>query len=214
MGQGKFTSAPIDESIGLLNRINKSALDAIRSKHPEFSSILEQGVIGGEKEINNDELTVRAEVCKVALEETLNQSKNKYLPHLQNKLKKLQKIELWSQIIIVVSSSTVFGLLTQDLGNSGFLFTAYIAAGLSLIGAILTIILKQNSGEWSNNNQNIASSYTSLVNFRIKAEELFREINILTQFTENNSEKLSVVINDCNDVNREIRIIIDKYILK
>jgi hypothetical protein len=163
MGQGKFTTAPIDESIGLLSRINKSALDEIRRKHPEFSSILEQGVIGGEKEIDQNELAVRAEVCKVVLEETLNQSKDKYLPHLRNKLKSLQKIELWSQIIIVVSSSTVFGLLTQDLENSGFLYTAYIAAGLSLVGAILTIILKQNSGEWSMNNQNVASAYSSLI---------------------------------------------------
>jgi hypothetical protein len=76
MGQGKFTTAPIDESIGLLSRINKSALDEIRRKHPEFSSILEQGVIGGEKEIDQNELAVRAEVCKVVLEETLNQSNN------------------------------------------------------------------------------------------------------------------------------------------
>lgn len=214
MGQSKFTSAPIDESIGLLNKINKSALDEIRRKHPEFSSILEQGVIGGEKKIDKNELAVRAEVCKVVLEETLNKSKDKYLPHLRNKLKRLQKIELWSQIVIVVSSSTVFGLLTQDLENSGFLYTAYIAAGLSLVGAILTIILKQNSGEWSMNNQNIASAYSSLISFRINAEELLRELNVLAQFTETNAEKLSEVINKCNDVNREIRIIIDNYILK
>lgn len=213
MGQSKFISAPIDESIGLLNKINLTALNIIREKHPEFSSILELGVIGGEKELNINELSVKIEVCKVALEETLKQSKDKYFPLLRAKLRKLQKIELWSQIIIVVSSSTVFGLLTQDLEKNGFLYVAYIAAILSLIGALLTIILKQNSGEWSMNNQNIANSYNSLVNFRIQAEEVLRDINVMSQFINTNTDELLVAIKKCNDVNREIRKIIDNCIL-
>jgi len=214
MGQGKFTSAPIDESIGLLNKINASALNDIKDRHPEFSSILEVGVIGGEKEIGNNELEVRVEVCKVALDETLKQTKDKYLPNLRAKLRRLQKIELWSQIIIVISSSTVFGLLTQDLEKEGVLYTAYFAAALSLVGALLTIILKQNSGEWSMNNQNVANSYNSLVNYRIKAEEILREINVLSQFIENNAKELKELVKQCNDINREIRIIIDNYIMK
>ena len=149
-------------------------------------------------------------MSKVTIEETLKQTKEKYLPTLRNKLRRLQKIELWSQIIIIISSSTVFGLLTQDIEKSGFLYTAYIAAILSLVGALLTIILKQNTGEWSMNNQNVANSFYSLVNSRIGAEEILRELNVLSNFIENNTNEIIDLIKRCNDVNRDIRLIIDK----
>ena len=210
MGQGKFTTAPIDESVGLLNKINKNALENIRSKHPEFSSILELGVIGGEKDINEAELIVRVEVSKVTLEETLKQTKEKYLPHFRNKLRKLQKIELSTQIIIVIGSSAVLGALLNDIEDY-FKYAAYIGAVLTLIGALLTIILKKNSSEWTMNNLNIANSFNSLVNHRIKAEEILREITILSQFSNNNNSKeLINLVYKCNLTNREIRKIIDK----
>lgn len=214
MGQNKFTAAPIDESIGLLNKINANALTEIKNKNPKFSSILELGVIGGEKEINNEELKLRVEVSKIVLEETLKQTKEKYLPLLRAKLKRLQTIEMYSQIIIAISSTTVVGLLSQASEEYNYMDAASIAAIFSLIGAILTIILKQNSGEWAMNNQNTAGSFNSLVNHRIKAEEILREMNVLAQFIDTNIEELKELVKQCNDINRDIRIIIDNYITK
>jgi hypothetical protein len=94
MGTGKFSTAPIDETIGLLNKINISALTKIQQRYPEFQSILETGVIAGVSSMSTDELNVRAEVCKITLEETLKKSKEIYLPLIRSKLKKLQRIEL------------------------------------------------------------------------------------------------------------------------
>jgi hypothetical protein len=212
MGLGTQSLAPIDESIGLLNTLNKEALNKIRNANPDFRAILETGVVGGLKEISIRELTVRADISRAALEESLKQTRDKYLPHLRKKLKFLQQIELWTQIIIVVSSSTVFILLIKGVEKSGIGYVGpYIGAGLSLVGAILTIFLKQNSGEWSMNNQNVAHSFNSLVVSRIEAEEMLSELNLQTQFIENNKDSLSDLISKCNEVNKKIRIIIDKY---
>ena len=209
-----YTFAPINESVGLLNKLNNKALDEIRKKHPDFISILEPEVVQDKNRVPHSELAIRVEVCKIALEETLKQTKDIYLPLLRKKLSRLQRIEVLTQIIIVISSSTVFGLLTQDLEQSGFLYVAYIGAGLSLVGALLTIILKQNSGEWSMNNQNVAGLFNSLINNRIKAEEILRELNVLSLFIDANAGEISELINQCNETNRNIRTIIDGIIVR
>lgn len=210
MGLENTMNAPIDESLGLLNQTNSVALRNLREKYPEFKSILELGVIGGANDLEIDELRLRVEVSKLALLETLKTSKDTFLPKFRRKLKFLQKIELWAQMIIVLSSSTVFGLI-GELEKGEFKLTSYVAGGFTLASALLTIILKQNTGEWAMNNHNIANSYGELVKLRIDAEETLREMEILSQFPENNLEKLTKFVEQSNNTNRKMLLIILKH---
>jgi hypothetical protein len=103
--------------------------------------------------------------------------------------------------------------LASNFKEGGFKEATYLGAILSMIGALLTIFLKQNSGDWSMNNQNIAGSFNNLVNYRIEAEELLQSINVKIKFIKTNVEEIMELIKQCNDMNRKIRSIIDKYII-
>ena len=205
MGQGKFTSAPIDESVGLLNAINRDSLNEIRDKYPSYRSILEIGIIAGEKKIDNEELTVRAELCKLALEQAFKQIKQITLPKLRSKHRFLQRIEIVAQIIIMFSSSTILlGLITQGFANVGLLVqTVYVGAILSLISSILTLVVKRN--------KNVENDFNTLVNSTIDSEEILRDISISIQFINKNVDKIFILIEKCNTETRIMRLLIEKY---
>lgn len=213
MGERKHAMAPIDESVGLLNIMNSDLLDDIRDKNPDYRDILETGVIAGEADISSEELKLRAELCMTTITETLKKSKEQYLPSLSKKLKRLQKIELWSQLIIVISSSAVLVLLLKEAENPGLKWGAYIGASLSTIGALLTVFLKRNSGGWSFNNQNVATAFDKLVSLRIEAEEILRQLNVKVQFIDNNADTIVELIQKCNKINKDIRNIIDRHFM-
>lgn len=211
----KIKEASIEESLGLLNIVNPEALKVLREEFPESQSTLFLGEVAAPRSVDTiKELKMRIKVSKVALIETIKRTKDSYLPVLKSKLQRLQKIEFWTQVIIVISSSAMFTLLIQGLESNKELayLGAYLSAALSLVGAILTIILKQNTGEWALNNQNIAKSCNDLVDYVITGEEYIQALDIQYKFvSEEAIDEIKTLINNCNALNRKMRGIVDKY---
>ena len=211
MGKELYHSPSIDQSVGLLNIIGKSKLEELRARFPNHKEILEIGQIAGPEDISIDELTARYELTKTTLETTLSETKEYLIPKLRKKLKKLRTIELWSQIIILISSCSIFVLLNQNFEGSERNPFPYIAAGLSTLGALFTIFIKKDSGEWAMNNRNVANSFDSIITNRIRAEEILREITVLSKFMKDNVDKLTSMIERANTLNAEMIDVIEKY---
>lgn len=210
MGFTKMSDVPIDESVGLLDFLNHSELDSFRSNNPNFKHILELGEIGGEVDVEDSELMVRAKLAKTVLTEVLHQTKERYLPQLSRKIKKLKRLELMSQIVIMISSSTIMALLLTESESKGVKYGSYVAAALSLISAILTLILKKNSGEWNFNKENQANVYETLVTKRIEAEEILQEIDLIISLKNKTLEEVSPIFKQGNELAKELKMIISK----
>ncbi|WP_397445967.1 hypothetical protein [Polaribacter sp. R77954] len=210
---GLSSLAPIDESVGILNKLNSNALEEFRNQNPEFSEILELGVIGGESQMSLDELKIRIKVSQISLQETLKETKIKYLPYFRKKIKRLQTLELWSQIIVVVTSSTTIGLLSTNKEFDGKEIVTIVSAVLSLLGAIFSVSVNLNTGKSETGKKNVSKMFNDLITHRIEAEETLREINIKSNFITENESELIKLIESCNKTNRDIRTIIDTTIL-
>ncbi len=198
----------INEVIGFLEQSDPAALEALRKEHPEYESILQQGItLGNENHLFADpnEASVRSFASKRGLETALKKC-DELLPVLKLKLKRLGNIQLGSQMVIGISGASLLSQLVNTVPS-----ITIISGLLAIIGSTLTLIVQHRSGTLLNNSQSIFSFYDKLVDNKFEAEQQLMEIDLaLSAYKNNSPERLVAVVNKSNQICLEIRKIIEK----
>ncbi len=194
-----------NELIGFLKQYDKVELEQLAAKYPQYGGQLVEGITLGDEiavRSTSDILMFRLELCKKGLESVIKESE-KVIPQLKRKLRRLKNVQFYSQVLVAVSSASILVML----GKSNAIFNM-VAAGLALLGSLLSIYVQTQSNGIGDRSQSISKAYTQLVESDIKAQKLLTEVKILHQFQDfSEIEAIHQLINDSNTICEEVRAI-------
>lgn len=185
----------IDEMIAFLEKRQPQIIQKIRTENPGYLNILKEGEeLGPSTDI--EELKVRAKVCFASTEAAIKIC-NENLPVLKSKLKGVQKLQMWGQVITTIGGASVLATLALKYTS-----ITYYAGGLSLLGSLIPLILEQKNKGLDKNKQ-VDEIYTELIKLKLEAERNATELKF---FIENNFnvQGISDVINRCNQIYAEV----------
>lgn len=192
----------IDEMVTFVARHNPNELDKLKLNHVGYTNLLEEGSILGESD-DQEELKVRAQVCKVALE-TVIDTCSSFLPKLKSRLKSSNTVNFAGQVVATVGGASVITSLAADHP------TIALGGGiLSLIGTLTPIIVNYQKSSLVSNKK-LDDDYSLIVGFQIEAKANIRDLNF---FVTNgfNQDQVSTIINRSNLLCVEVEKIISLY---
>jgi len=202
----KTAVPPIDELIGFLNKYDNTQIALLKQKFPNHFKLFSEGVILGEE--YNDELEVRAESCRIALDSIVKKC-DEVIPLLKEKMKQLNVIQLFSQIIVAIGGASIFGLIQND----GFYVVKYIAASFVLIGSIINIYFQFVSNSLLPDSNSFFKDYNGVIDCSINSQKCLFEITTLlkiTQKTKEDKKELRMQIGKGNELAYELK----KHLIK
>lgn len=183
------------------SRIRKALLDITNNKLVNFNdSAVSEQVNRASKE---NEL--RLKIVKSSLEVIISKC-NSFIPKLKTRLKRLNNIQLISQMIIAVSGASL--LIT--LSNEANISISYLIGVLTLICSLLTLYVQSKSVSMNPHSGSLFKIYDDLVNLHINAEQKLSELVIYSSLNEISDERLPKILSDSNELCIEIRKLIGK----
>jgi hypothetical protein len=193
----------IDELVGILYLYNNDELVKYQKMFPKYYDILKPGIIAGRaKKIDDIDCFTGIGI------DALNTIKNecaKKINKIKSKLRLQKNIMLVAQIIIMVSSCSLIGMLTLEYSNSNTI--SYISAIMALGASILTLYAQNSLAAIGPYNRNIFNIYEELVKYYIEAEETVKEIEILKK-NRNNENKISNLVKKGNEISHNVKKIL------
>ena len=198
-------SLKINNIVDFLERKDKNSLEDLISRFPQFRKEL-KGITLNTESPGLDELRFRVEVSRSGLQSIYTQSEKAFIT-LKTRLKKLNSIQLLSQVIIIISGATILSTIQQNLGDQYNVFK-FVAPSLVLVGSILTLIAKNKSESFLTGNENLYEITSKLISYKSEAKNLLRELEILTSYF--SSERASIIIEKANKLASEMDITIEK----
>jgi len=155
---------------------------------------------------DSEEMQDRVTLCKTALKSVLEKC-DEYLPALKRKLKALGRVQLVSQVLIIISGAS---LVTS--ANKLIPALTIITGALTLLGSILTLIVQYKSGIILNNTTTgIFSFYDQLVDSRLEAEQQSIELELaLKAYDGKDPQRLINSITKVNEICLQVRKLLEK----
>ena len=201
----------INYLVRYLNNNDKNRLITLKQKFEEFKGYLEEpepGIIMGtdEKSSEIEEYKFRLEVCNAGLLSIFNKAEQ-VISQLRIKLKKLNNIQLVSQLIVLLSGATILSTLQNDFDEE-YKWLKFIAPSLVLVASILTIWAKNKSESFLTGNKNLYESTSNLITLKNQASFLLAEIIITQKYF--NLEKAKATIEAANDTAKKMNEEIEK----
>lgn len=184
------------------SRIRKALLDITNNKLVNFndSAVSEQF----NKASKENEL--RLKIVKSSLEVIISKC-NSFIPKLKTRLKRLNNIQLISQMIIAVSGASLLITLSNETNVS----ITYLIGTLTLICSLLTLYVQSKSVSMNPHSGSLFKIYEDLINLHISAEQKLSELIIYSSL--NNGfldERLPEILISSNELCIEIRKLIGK----
>jgi len=204
----KTVQPRINEIVNFLVKNDKAQLDALKHKYPQYTQFLESGIILDDTgDIKEDELKFRLIVSEQGLNSLFIKGK-RLLSALRNKIKRLDTVQLVSQIIVVISGATILSTLAANFDNS--IILNYLPPSLVLIGALLTLYIKSRSESFLFNNENLYELYSKLISLNIEAKLLLTELEIVKKYftidnAKQNIEKANGLIKELSIIENKLR---------
>jgi hypothetical protein len=198
----KNSQSKINFLVSYLNNNDKNKLVTLKQKFEEFQEYLEPGIIleSNEKIFEIEEYKFRLELCNVGLLSIFKKAEQDILKS-RIKLKKINNIQIVSQLIVLLSGATILLTLQDDFGGN-FKWLKYIAPSLVLVASILTIWAKNKSESFLVGNKNLYESTSNLITLKNQASFLLAEITILQNFF--NLERVKATIEAANDTAKKM----------
>lgn len=181
----------IEEMVTFLEKRSPIILQNIRNENPSFHDILKEGSVLGTSD-SIEELKVRAAVCFAAIEEAIKEC-NEELPNIKSRLKNSQKVQLYGQIVTMISGASVLTSLATDYKN-----ITYIAGFLSLLGALVPLIIDFQKSTL-NKNKRLDDTYEELVKLIVEAKGNKQQLEFFIK-NDFNVDGISEVINRSNQL--------------
>ncbi|AEV31033.1 hypothetical protein Oweho_0006 [Owenweeksia hongkongensis DSM 17368] len=202
--------APVNEIVGLLQTHNESELDLLRQRYPGFLEILKPGLPMGDNENQLDtekELEMRATVCEAGLNLVFEKAGN-LLPLLKGRLKKLNGVQFISQILVLLSGTTILAYFKEDHEK----IVSMIVGFFTLSAGILSLYVQRKSGTIISESGGITKVYNELTDYQLKAEIYLNELKILREINWSKpNEQVMQIITEANLISSEMNRIIIKY---
>lgn len=188
--------------VSYLNTNEKNKLVTLKQKFEEFKDYLEPGVImeTDEKTTEVEEYKFRLEVCNTGLLSIFKKAEQN-ISELRIRLKKLNTIQLISQLIVLLSGATILSTIQSDFGGN-YKGLKFIAPSLVLVASILTIWAKNKSESFLTGNKNLYESTSNLITLKNQANFLLAEIKILQKYF--NLENAKATIESANDTAKKM----------
>ena len=177
----------------------------IRNALLEISRKINQGNYSKETSTRNlegnQETELRLKIVMSSLEIIVSRC-DIFIPNLKARLKRLNTIQLISQLVIAFSGASLLIKMSTELSMS----FNYLIGGLTLIGSLLTIFIQGKSTSINPNSKSLFNIYEDLVNLHLNAEQKLSEFNIHKSLPNGlSNKKLSVLIESSNDLCLEVR---------
>ncbi len=188
--------------VSFLNSNDKNKLVSLKQKFEEFQEYLEPGVIMGTDEESTaiEEYKFRLEVCNAGLLSIFKRAEQT-ISQLRIRLKKLNNIQLVSQLIVLLSGATILSTLQNDF-EENYKWLKFVAPSLVLVASILTIWAKNKSESFLTGNKNLYESTSNLISLKNQANFILAEIQVLQKYF--NLESAKTTIEAANDTAKKM----------
>lgn len=217
----KINEVKINESLSLLEDFNPSVINELKKSYPHLSKVFKGGImLGAEEEISkkiannssngnlsswnetkNQEAELRLKIAMSSLEVIVSKC-DSFIPNLKKKLKRLNAIQLVSQLVIAISGASLLTILSTEISKS----VNYLIGALTLTGSLLTIYIQSKSTSITPNSKSIFKIYEDLVNLHLNAEQKLSELKIYNTLSNGLSNKrLPKLIESSTELCLEVR---------
>lgn len=178
MGKLKDSEVITKNTVELLYKMNKASYEKLKKDSVGYDYLFNLGETLGEKEINKDELLIKASATKNLLQ-TIAENTATYFKKIKASIDGYKKIELVFQIITALGGSALLITLLESFKNSPKIHQWMQIGGalIATVGSLLSIFLNRGLGAWSFNRRNRVEDYDNLVQSKIRAEKLLRDLN-------------------------------------
>lgn len=196
---GGLVAAPINEAVFLLERLAPYELKQLRVELPELGVELNTGREGGDSPPTSFELDIsRAKVMIIALDRAKSEAEAELTTGRQ-RIKKAQRLRLWSQIFALICSSGVLAALA--FGQKGITIVASVLTLLSSIGTLVAEHWERLNGGKSN----IYEAFEGAGKAAFRAGLLSSELGLRVEHCEKfNDGKLAELIGTANELCLEL----------
>ena len=198
----------INESLSLLEDFSPDIIDKLKDEYPNLTDTFRTGIMLGDDDMKGkkEEIELRVEIIKSSLEVIISKC-DSFIPKLKIRLKRLNNIQLISQIIIAISGASLLTILSSEISKS----INYVVGALALIGSLLTIYVQGKSISINPNSSSLFNVYEDLVNLHINAEQKLSDLTIYSSISDGLADKkLPEILSSSNDLCVEIRKLIRK----
>jgi len=164
--------------VRLLETYDTPKLGQLREKYPQYEAYLEsEGVALPAKGNAVNEYKFKLDASRTSLN-TVYDKADKVLAQLLKKLKKIKRLELTNQIIILVSGAAILSMIQKEFGTN-YIWIKYVPPTLILISSVITIIIKNRSESFFSGNQSLYALASNLQVSMNKAFYIREEMDII-----------------------------------
>lgn len=164
-------SSAIEESVGLLAVYAQRELDALRERHSAFANRLVSGQIAGDTSGESSaERQLEAEVSAAACKRVAGLC-SELTDFLKCRLDRASRLEFLSQIVALVASGGLLGVLARDSESE-----KYFVASLAFIGSLSSLVGKFHIRTLTPGGKNAAETFQEILELRPVADQLRLEI--------------------------------------
>lgn len=171
----------INEIISYLDSTDKSVLNELKEEFPSQEASLEPGIIMNDGDsLNEEEYKFRITVVERGLNTAISKGNIVFLK-LQSRLKNLNKVDFWSQVVSLVSGAAILALINKDF-ESPYYWIKYIAPCLVLISSLLSLYVKNRAQPFLGGSDDLYKITNKFVDLRTDANHILSELNVYRQF--------------------------------
>lgn len=203
----KTNKPQINEIVNFLDTNDKKQLENLKIEFPKFQHLLEPGIMLGDDDetySEEEDYRFRLNLAKKGVQASVKRGEKRFI-ELDKKLKRLNDIQFYSQVITLLSGTAILIMLDKTMGES-YNWIKYIAPILVLLSSLLSLIAKNKAKSFLGGDKDLYK-LTSEINILLAEEKsLLRDIE---SSIENFSlEKVKPLIDKTNKVIKDMDIIL------
>lgn len=202
----------VNEIVNLLHDHNQIELSKLANTYPQYEKIVTQKTISGtDNQCEENELKFRAELCKEGLKTLISKSQL-LIPQIKKKIKWFKNLQLISQVIVAVSSSSLLLILQTNLADNKIAET--VVASLTLFASVLSLILKNRFEANILGNFSLSKIYEKLIEYKIASEHNIQELTLFIKLNLfSTGSRISKIIKNTNNDMIDFQKLLEKFII-
>jgi hypothetical protein len=155
---------PVDEIVGLLAKVDPIKLNSLKNSHPDQQELFKAGIVAGPQ--RDSSLRLKAEIALAGMQ-AIVAAGGAQIRKLQKRMTLGHRLKLGAQVLTILASSTVLGLLKSEAPP----IDQYVAAMVGVLSAILSL-LSDNVSKSGFSSVTLERVYSTLVKQQTTAEQI------------------------------------------
>jgi len=179
----KTNHPKINELVNYLDDNDKKQLSNLKTEFPKFKELLEPGIVLGDE----DEEDLVEEKYKFILTTTnraLETAFNRAAPIFEKtrkKLKKLNRVDFYSQLVTLISGGAILVTLQEEYQET-YGYLVYIAPSLVLIGSLLSLYAKNKARSFIGGSDDLFHLTNKYMDLKTEGKTIIRDIQVSIKF--------------------------------